>query len=41
MKNATAVRLAHLVDLRAGENKALYEGLGYTVAEVAYEKEVC
>lgn len=41
MKNATAVRLAHLADLRAGENKALYEGLGYTVAEVAYEKEVC
>lgn len=40
-KNPSTFRLAHLADLRAGENKALYEGLGYTVAEIAYEKEVC
>ena len=40
LKGATAIRLAHLVDLRAKENQSLYEGLGYSVAEVTYDKEI-
>jgi GNAT superfamily N-acetyltransferase len=34
------VRLSHLIDLRAGENKILYEGSGYKAAEVYYEKRI-
>jgi len=40
LMKAKAVRLAHLVDLRAKENQSLYEGLGYKMAEVTYEKEI-
>ena len=39
-KNAMSVRLAHLVDLRAKENQSLYEGLGYHMAEISYEKKL-
>jgi GNAT superfamily N-acetyltransferase len=34
------VRLSHLVDLRSGENKQLYEGSGYKACEVYYEKRI-
>jgi GNAT superfamily N-acetyltransferase len=40
VKGASAVRVAHLVDLRAEENRKLYESLGFKAAEVSYEKEV-
>ena len=39
-RGASRIRLAHLVDLRADENRRLYEGLGFKACEVAYEKEV-
>lgn len=39
-KGAQRIRLAHLVDLRAGENQRLYEAMGFKACEVAYEREV-
>lgn len=39
-KGADTLRLSHLVDLRAEENAALYKGLGFSPAEVVYEKGV-
>ncbi len=39
-RGATRIRIAHLVDLRADENRRLYEGLGFKACEVVYEKEV-
>jgi GNAT superfamily N-acetyltransferase len=39
-KSATVIRVAHLVDLRAEENKKMYEAMGFRASEIAYEKEV-